>query len=84
MAWRYKITSVNALTDNQYLEFNIEFSNNTPGDTRIMNKTYRVYMDDLPDTTIATLKALVDADKAKLVKFDQVAASLTTYIGQYF
>lgn len=84
MAWRYKITGVNPLTDVDYIEFNIEFSNNAPGDTRIVNKIYRVYSDELTDTTILTLKAIVDIDKAKFVKFDLLSTSLTAYIGQYF
>lgn len=84
MAWRYKIVSVQSLVDEKFIEFNVEFSNTTPGDTRIINKNYRVWVDELPDTTIQTLKAIVDLDKAKLVKFDQLSASLTQYIGQYF
>ena len=81
MAWRYKITAVNPLADKDYLDFHVEFSTTT--DARIYIKTYRVYIDELPDTTILTLKAIVDVDLLKIIKFDELSATLTGYIGTY-
>lgn len=81
MAWRYKITAVNPLADNDYLDFSVEFSNTE--DARTYNKTYRVYVDEVANVTIGELKARVDADLAKVVKFDSMSAILTSYIGQY-
>ena len=81
MAWRYKITSVNPLTDKDYLDFTVEFNNTV--DPRKYNKTYRVYIDEVADTTIGALKSVIDADLAKIIKFDSISATLTGYIGQY-
>ena len=81
MAWRYKITSVNPLADKDYLDFHVEFSTTT--DARIYTKPYRVYIDTIDTVTIGALKAAVDADLARIVKFDEVSAILTGYIGQY-
>ena len=51
-------------------------------DTRITTKEYLVYLDELTEVSLSSLKAKVQADLDRLEKLDQVYTALSAKIGK--
>jgi uncharacterized protein Veg len=81
MAWSAKLTSVNTSLEKTVdsLSFTVEFSET---DGRKTTKTYILYLDELADTNLLTLKAKVDEDKARLTKLDDIRVKLEAQLGK--
>ncbi len=81
MAWQARLTAVNVNLDKTVdaLSFTVNFFED---DGRNVDKTYIIYVDELADTNLLTLKAQVDADLARLVRIDDARAKLEARIGQ--
>lgn len=79
--WQAKLLSINSDLEKTVdaLKMGIEFFHT---DGRKTTKIYILYLDELADITLASLKAKVEADLNRLIKLDQVIAALTGKIGQ--
>ena len=81
MAWQARLTSVNVDLDKTVdsLSFTV---NLFEADGRKRDKTYILYLDELADTNLATLRAQVQADLDRLTKLDDIRTKLLARVGQ--
>ena len=81
MAWQARLIAVNTSLDKTVdsLSFTVNFFE---GDGRNTDKTYILYMDELADTNLPTLKAKVTEDLARLAKLDDIRIKLEARVGQ--
>jgi hypothetical protein len=80
MSWQARLTNVNVSLDKTVdaLSFTVNFFE---ADGRNTDKTYKLYLDELADTNLTTLKAQVTADLARLTKLDDIRTKLEAKIG---
>jgi len=80
MAWQARLISVNVSLDKTVdaLSFTV---NLFEADGRNRDKTYILYLDELADTNLTTLKAKVTEDLARLTKLDDIRTKLEAKIG---
>jgi hypothetical protein len=80
--WKAKLTDINydlAKTVDAF-KIIVELFHDTDG--RKVTKTYNLYLDEMADTNLTTIKAQVVEDLARLEKFDDVRELLETKIGK--
>ena len=78
--WKAKLTEVKTSLDkdNEYIDLFVNFYHT---DLRVFNKSYRVYLDELTEVSLAVFKTMIDKDKAKLIKIDSIKNVLDSKIG---
>ena len=81
MAWQARLTSVNVNLDKTVdaLSFTVNLFET---DGRNRDKTYILYLDELTDTNLATLRSKVQEDINRLTKLDDVRTKLLAKLGQ--
>ena len=81
MAWQARLTSVNVDLNKTVdaLSFTV---NLFEADGRQRDKTYIIYLDELADTNLLTLKAQVQTDLDRLTKLDDIRTKLLAKVGQ--